>query len=201
MNDLGNYEPHDLVRIAKENVVTIYVNEFTEESFRDFRESFYRAEMTGQTILPIVIDSHGGFVHNLFAMIDLIKTSKIPVATIGMGKAMSSGAVLLAAGTKGYRYTSPLCRTMIHEVSDESWGKSSDIQASATEAQQLNDMLFESLDKCSGKPIGYWVSHVKEAKNADVFLTAEAAKSHGLVDIIGVPRINVKVDVETVLEI
>ncbi len=189
----------NLVSAAQKNIVTTYVNDFTEESYKEFRESILKAERTGQTIIPIIVDSHGGDVDALFAMLDLIKSAKIPVATIGVGKAMSAGSVLVSSGTKGMRYLSPLARIMVHEVSTIVFGKNSEITATAQEVDRMNEAFLRILDSNCEKQVGYWKSHLKEVKNANLFLTAEQSKDHGLIDIIGTPRILADVKVKTKL--
>src|SRR5690554_4690500 len=83
----------------------IWVTNFDTESVTDFYEKFveWEANPLVETI-PVYINSYGGQVFSLVAKRDLIKTSVKPVSTIAVGKAMSCGASLLAAGTKGYRF-------------------------------------------------------------------------------------------------
>jgi ATP-dependent Clp protease protease subunit len=197
-NDSGN-DVLDLTRAAEKNIVTVYVNDFTESSYKEFRSNVFKAEKSGQTVIPVIVDSYGGYVDALFAMVDVLQSVKLPVATIGTGKAMSCGSVLVSAGTKGYRYMSPLGRVMVHEVSSATWGKNSEIKASAKETERLNEVLLHLLDKHCEKPAGYWRSQLKENKNADLYLTAEQAKEHGLIDIIGTPRVTAEVKAKTKL--
>ena len=195
----GDEEFVDLCKIAEENTITIYVNDFTEESFREFRSDMIRAEKTGQTIIPIMIDSYGGSTDALFAMLDMVNSAKLPVATIGVGKVMSCGVVLLSAGDKGKRYLSPLARLMIHEISLMAEGKNEELQSTAIESNRVNEVMLDVLDANCDKQLGYWASHLKDAKNADLFLTARQAKNHGLIDIISLPRITAEVKSRTKL--
>lgn len=189
----------DLVKTAEKNIVTVYVNDLTEESYKSFRSSMLKAEKSGQTIIPIVIDSDGGVAESLFAMLDLITSIKLSIATIGTSKIKSAAVALLAAGTKGMRYVSPLSRIMVHEAACMVYGKNSEVKTTAHELDHINDIYFNLLDKYCGKQIGYWKSHLKEAKNADLYLTAEQAKEHGLIDVIGMPRITAEVKAKTKL--
>ena len=84
--------------------VIITVRDFDEENANSFIKEIGLAHNTGQPIIPVVIDSYGGDVYALNRMIDAIKHSELPVATIVEGKAMSCGAILMTFGTKGYRY-------------------------------------------------------------------------------------------------
>jgi ATP-dependent Clp protease, protease subunit len=189
----------NLVDEARSKIVVIYVQEFSDEANVVFRQGFVQAERSGQTLIPIIVDSYGGEGTSLLYMLDLINSSKLPVATIGMGKIMSAGSFLLACGTKGYRYISPYASVMIHEGSTFANGKNSDLQSSAKEIERVNNLLMRILDNKCGKEPGYWMSVLKENKNADFYLTAEQALDCGLVDHIGTPRIDVKMSVETVL--
>lgn len=189
----------DLIKSAKESIVTVYVNEFTEESAKEFRDEFLSAERSGQTIIPIVIDSYGGSVHALFHMIDLIKSATLPVATIATGKAMSCGIVLLSSGTKGYRFASENCSIMIHEVSSVNWGKNVELQNEAKETERLNNLLLKTLDENCDEDVGYWKKYLKEIGMVDLFLTGKQAKKHGLIDVVKVPRIEAELTVTTKL--
>ena len=76
--------------------VIIRVNKFDEKSAQEFSEKMSDAHNTGQPVIPIVIDSYGGQVYSLMAMISEIEHAELPVATIVEGKAMSCGAILFS---------------------------------------------------------------------------------------------------------
>ena len=103
--------------------IVIRVNKFDEESAAKFSAQMSAAQSTGQTMIPIVIDSYGGQVYSLMSMIANIKSSKIPVATIVEGKAMSCGALLFSYGVSGYRFMDKHATIMIHDVSSGARGK------------------------------------------------------------------------------
>ena len=187
----------DIVKDAKEDFVIIYVNDFTTDSFKDFQENFFSAERSGQTIVPIMIDSEGGDIYSLFSMIDMIRSSKLAVSTIGIGKAMSCGADLLAAGTKGYRYAAPLCSIMVHEGETATIGKPTDVKVNLKESDRVFKKTFDMLDVHCGKVVGYWSTILKEKMNADVYLTADEAKEHGIVDWVRLPRFEPEVKIKT----
>jgi ATP-dependent Clp protease, protease subunit len=87
------YTPSPLLKEVKfrsENLpVVVRVNKFDEKAAEDFSRSVARAQNTGQPVLPIIIDSYGGQVYSLMSMISDIQHSRLPVATIVQGKAMS----------------------------------------------------------------------------------------------------------------
>jgi ATP-dependent Clp protease protease subunit len=89
--------------------VIIRVNKFDEKSAQEFSEKMSDAHNTGQPVIPIVIDSYGGQVYSLMAMISEIEHAELPVATIVEGKAMSCGAILFSFGNKDMRFMDPEC--------------------------------------------------------------------------------------------
>ena len=97
--------------------VVIRVRKFDEPAAKAFSDEMARAQNSGQPIIPIIIDSYGGQVYSLMSMISDIKHSRIPVATIVQGKAMSCGAILFSFGAEGMRYMDPDATVMIHDVS------------------------------------------------------------------------------------
>ena len=187
----------DLIKDAREDLVVLYVNDFTVESYKDFQENFLKAEHSGQTVIPVYIDSCGGEINTLFAMIDLFNSSELPVCTIAIGRAQSCGADLLAAGTKGYRYASPLASIMIHEGEGGFVGKPSDIKTHAAEELRVVKTTFELLDNHCGQTLGYWEGILQSKNNPDLFMTSAEAQVHGLVDYVKVPRFQPEIMVKT----
>ena len=173
--------------------VSIYVNEFCEESVKIFIEDMTKALNTSQPIIPVYIDSYGGDVYALMAMIDVIKSSDKPVATICMGKAMSCGAVLLACGEKGHRYMSQNATVMIHDVSSFSEGKSEEIKSDAAETERLQKMFYKILDKECERKDGYFDKLVFNKGRSNLYLDAEQCLKHGLADEIKIPKFTVEI--------
>ena len=176
--------------------VVITVNDFTEEAVRSFMCQMSDAHNTGQHVIPIVIDSYGGLVHGLMAMISAIRSTNLPVATIIQGKAMSCGAVLASCGTPGYRFIDPLSTMLIHQVSAGAFGKIEEIKNKAAETDRLNKVLFSIMDKNAGKPPGYFWDLIHVNDHADIFLTAEDVIKHGLADHVRVPTLVTSIDVK-----
>jgi ATP-dependent Clp protease protease subunit len=180
----------------------IKVNKFDEESANNFIAGFNICLATGQPVIPILIDSYGGQVYALMSMLDMIKSSPVPVATVCMGKAMSCGAVLLTAGSEGMRYIAPHATVMIHEVSSGAHGKQREIEVDAKETERLNKILFDVMDKNVGQPKGYFYElYGQKTKFADWFITPEECLEHRIVNHIGVPVMESTVTVETKLSL
>lgn len=177
------------LNIAKEEGY-IWVTNFDENSLKDFYQKFEELEASPTVgIIPIVISSYGGEVFSMFAMRDLVKSSKKPVMTVVLGKAMSCGASLAAAGTKGMRFISPASCFMIHESSGGFHGKVSDIKNESEASVLLNEQMFDYLAKDSGNSVLTIKKHMHKKNNADWYLSPEEAVSLGFVDQIAIPRL------------
>lgn len=181
--------------------IVVTVNEFDEESVEDFREQFARAHEIKQPIIPVVIDSYGGEVYSLMAMISTIKNSDIPVATIVDGKAMSCGAILFSFGSEGRRYMDENATLMIHHVSFGVWNKLVEVEARVAQARLLNDRVYRLMAENCGQPAAYFLDLVEKNKgNADWYLTAKEARRHRLANHLRVPKLRTKVSVEITFE-
>lgn len=179
--------------------VTVYVNDFDEKSAKQFYEDFNRAQELNQEIIPIIIDSYGGLVDSLSVMIDIVKSSKIPVATIALGKAMSCGAFLLSCGATGMRYAAPNSRIMIHHVAGFAYGKTQDLKVSVEETERLQKLMFKIMDDNCSQSRNYFIDILKERGNTNWYLDPGEAKKHGLVDHIRIPSLTTNVSVKTEL--
>jgi len=173
--------------------VVITVNDFTEESAKEFSELMSMAHNTGQKVIPIVIDSYGGLVHSLMSMIADINASDLPVATIVKGKAMSCGAILATFGAEGMRYADPDATLMIHEVSLGAFGKTEEVTASAEEGRRLNEKVLKMMARNCGQDESYFIDQIHDRKHADWFLTADEAHQIGMVNHVRVPKMQLDV--------
>ena len=174
----------------------IVVNEFTEESAQAFRDKvFESAKGNPQEPIVIYIDSYGGEVYSLLAMISEIEASHKPVATIAIGKAISCGSILLGCGTQGYRFVDPNATIMIHDVTSGRRGKIEEIKASVKQAERLHKTVLTKLAKQSGyKDKDFFLKKITENKHADWYLSPNQAKKLKLVDHIGIPEFKVSLD-------
>jgi len=180
--------------------MVIEVNDFTEDSSRKFEEQMNAAQQTGQTIIPIMIDSYGGGVYSLLRMVDVIQNSRVPVATIVTGKAMSCGAVLYTMGKEGYRFAGKQATILIHDVSAGAEGKVPEMKVTVQEAERLNNLIFSLMAKNTGHPYDFFMKILKGKSNTDWFIPIDEAKSLNIVNKIGVPELKTRVDVKYILE-
>jgi len=175
--------------------VIVRVNEFNNKAAKEFAAQISAAHNTGQSVIPVIIDSYGGQVYSLMAMISSIRHAELPVATIIEGKAMSCGAILFSFGDEGMRFMDPDATLMIHDVSTSVWGKVEEIKADAAEAERLNQTVYKMMARNCGKRDDYFLDLIHERSHADWFLDAAETKSHNLANQIRVPKFNITVNV------
>ncbi|MBU1029251.1 ATP-dependent Clp endopeptidase proteolytic subunit ClpP [Patescibacteria group bacterium] len=130
--------------------------------------------------IKLYINSPGGSVTAGLAIYDTMQYIKPDVATICVGMAASMGAVLLAAGAKGKRFTLPNSEVMIHQVMGGAEGQATDIKIRAERILKMKDVLNEILAKHSGQKF----DKVEKDSDRDYFMSAEEAVKYGLVDKI-----------------
>ncbi len=180
--------------------VYVKVNHFNESGVKNFIDDFNKALNNSQHVVPILIDSYGGYVDSLLSMIDIIKSSSKPVATIVSGKAMSCGAILFSCGQEGMRWVAPNSRVMIHDVATGSHGKVEEIKADARETDRLNALVFKMMASNIGKPESYFLDLVHAHGHADWYLTAEECVKHNLANKIGLPKFYTNIKVESIFQ-
>jgi ATP-dependent Clp protease protease subunit len=126
----------------------------------------------------LYINSPGGLVTAGLGIYDTMQYVKPDISTLCIGQAASMGSFLLAAGTKGKRFSLPNSRVMVHQPSAGFQGQVTDIEIHANEVSSLKKRLNEIYSKHTGKS----VDEVKAALERDNFMTAEVAKNFGLID-------------------
>ena len=126
----------------------------------------------------LYINSPGGLVTAGLGIYDTMQYIKPDISTLCIGQAASMGSFLLAAGTKGKRFSLPNSRIMVHQPSAGFQGQATDIEIHANEVLSLKKRLNEIYSKHTGKS----VDEIKSALERDNFMTAETAKSFGLID-------------------
>ena len=132
--------------------------------------------------MKLYVNSDGGNLTDAFALMDVMRTSPVPIATVGMGNLMSSAFMIFAAGTKGQRAIAKNTSIMIHQFNHEYAGKYHDMKAYAEEIDRINYRMVAELARTSGlteQEVG-----TKLLKPSDVWLTAEQLVELGFADII-----------------
>lgn len=140
---------------------------------------FLEAENPDKDI-HLYINSPGGVVTAGMAIYDTMQYIKPDVSTICIGSCASMAAVLLTAGAAGKRYALPHSDVMIHQPLGGVQGQATEIEIHAREILRLREELNGILSRHSGQPI----EKIRIDTERDNFMTAEEAKSYGLIDSI-----------------
>jgi ATP-dependent Clp protease, protease subunit len=128
----------------------------------------------------LYINSPGGLVTAGMMIYDTMQYVRCDVATICMGQAASMAAWLLAAGTKGKRYSLPNARIMLHQPLGGFQGQATDIDIHAKEILKTRDRMNELL----AKHTGHEINKIKHDTERDFFMSAAEAKEYGVIDEI-----------------
>ena len=130
--------------------------------------------------IHMYINSPGGVVTAGLAIYDTMQYIRPPVQTFCVGQAASAASLLLMAGAKGQRFALPNSRILVHQPSASYYGQAADIARHATEIIKLKRRLNEIYAKHTGQT----VEAVEKMLDRDTYLTAEEAKTFGLIDKI-----------------
>jgi ATP-dependent Clp protease protease subunit len=128
--------------------------------------------------ISIYVNSPGGSVYAGLAIYDTMQFIKPDVQTIGVGVAMSMGALLLCGGAAGKRMALPNSKILIHQVSGGFQGQATDIEIHAKEIIDVRRRLDEIIAKHTGQPL----EKVAKDTERDYFMSAQEAKEYNLVD-------------------
>lgn len=130
--------------------------------------------------ISFYINSPGGVVTSGLSIYDTMQFIKCPVTTLCVGQAASMGSLLLCAGEAGHRMCLPNARVMVHQPSGGFRGQATDILIHAREIESIKQRLNEIYVKHTGRDI----EEIRDALERDNFMTAEAARDFGLVDMV-----------------
>ena len=142
--------------------------------------------------ITIYIDTYGGSIDAALLMYDAIKTCCCPIITVGIGKVMSAGVLLLASGEPGSRFITEHTRVMVHEISGGTWGSLSEMETSIDEVRRLQETYIDILIKELGITKKELLSDMRKTK----FMTAEEAIKYGIVDKVVPARKSKKAYIE-----
>jgi ATP-dependent Clp protease protease subunit len=130
--------------------------------------------------ISLYINSPGGSVTAVLAILDTMNFVKPDVATVCVGMAASAAAVILAAGQKGKRFALPNAEVMIHQPWGGAQGQATDIEITAKHIIATRERLNKILSKATGQPL----EKVEKDVDRDYFMMAEDAKKYGIIDDI-----------------
>lgn len=134
--------------------------------------------------IRLYINSPGGSVSSALAIYDTVQYLKSDVSTICIGLAASAAAILLSSGTKGKRFALPNADILIHQVMGGASGQAVDVAIASKHILQIKDRINKILSKHTGQKI----EKIEKDTDRDFFMTAEEAKTYGIVDKIIVSK-------------
>ena len=166
----------------------ILSGEIREEMTAGFLEQMTALERVDMDApIAIYIDTYGGNVRAALAMYDMIRICACPIETVGIGKVMSAGVLLLAAGDRGSRYLTSNCGLMIHQISGGVFGTVSEMETNIKETQYLQNLYAGILSKHCNVPKNKIVKDMQ----TDNYMTAKQAIQYGIADMILPSRKNI----------
>jgi ATP-dependent Clp protease protease subunit len=168
------------------NNVHIFMEDFNNKSVKPVIEWILRKNLAPTKDRPrhltLMINSPGGQVHSAFALIDVMKGSKIPVHTVGLGMIASCGLLTFIAGEKGFRTITPNTSILSHQYSWGSYGKEHELFARVREFELSTERMLAHYKSCTGMTEKQIRQYLLPAE--DVWLSADEAVKHGLADKI-----------------
>tara|TARA_R100000458_G_scaffold58164_1_gene65642 strand:+ start:639 stop:1289 length:651 start_codon:yes stop_codon:yes gene_type:complete len=182
----------DLIQARTEDIPEsrsiMFVGEVTEEKAAEFISALLVLAQTKDEEderaddIKIYINTYGGSADEMFAIYDVMNWCKefCDVQTIGIGKVMSAGTLILAAGTKGKRYLSSHCRVMIHSVNGGQVGDLHNLKNEMEQIAGLQDSYIQAMSSETNMTKRQIQTLIN--KKINVYLDAEEAIGKGLAD-------------------
>jgi len=134
--------------------------------------------------IKLYVSTYGGSADDMAALVDIMNVVKkdCPIQTVGIGKVMSAGVLILASGTKGERYIGKNCRVMIHSVIAGNHGSLHNLENELSEIKKMQDIYLQSLVDATSMSKKQLKSFMRRKQN--VYLNAEEAINLGIADKI-----------------
>lgn len=165
-------------RLLKERIIFLVgpINDALANSV--IAQMLFLASKDPKKDIQLYINTPGGSVTSGLAIYDTMQYVKCPVATICFGLAASMGAVLLAAGERGKRYALPNAEILLHQVAGGATGAAVEIEITAKQIIKIKNKLNSIISQRTKQPL----EKVERDTDRDFYLSAEEAKSYGLID-------------------
>lgn len=183
--DKGEERVYDLYsRLLRDKVVFVrgVINQDLADSV--VAQLLFLESVDKESDICMYINSPGGEIDAMYAILDCMHYVTPDIATIGFGRCISAGSLILASGTKGKRSVLPNTNIMIHELSGGVSGKAGDMRGTYKHIE----FLYEKMSRQYAQITGQKLIKVKKDMARDHFLTAEEAIKYGLIDTIMTKR-------------
>ena len=177
----GKTPPTDEADLYKSGIY-LFMDAVTSDTCKDSIEFILKqnTEKKKQKRLQFMICSPGGSMRDCFALIDIMKGSRIPIHTVGLGMIASCGLLLFITGEKGHRVLTPNTSILSHQFSWGSHGKEHELFAQVVEFELSTKRMIEHYKKCTGLT----EKQIREflLPPEDIWLSANEAKKLGICD-------------------
>ena len=174
----GDDSEADLYKLG----IYLFMDVVSPDTCKDAMEFILKqnAEKKRKKKLQLMICSPGGDMPSCFALIDIMKGSRIPIHTVGLGCIASCGLLLFITGEKGYRVLTPNTSILSHQFSWGNWGKEHELFAQVKEFELSTKRMLDHYQKCTGLT----EKQIREflLPPEDVWLSAKEAKKLGICD-------------------
>jgi ATP-dependent Clp protease protease subunit len=180
--DTTNKEPSQLLQ---ESGMYVFMDEVNAETIKPVVEWILFANHVAKRKkkeLLLMICSEGGSVEHAFALIDVMRSSTIPIKTVGLGTIASSGLLIFLSGNRGRRILTPNTSILSHQYSAYSEGKHHELFSITKEFNLVNERMVEHYKETTG--LDEATIKTQLLPSSDVWLSAEEAMSMGICDYI-----------------
>lgn len=166
------------------NSFALLMDEIDDDSAKEIIQWIIEANFSEENpdVLNLIICSPGGALSSAFAIIDVMRSSHIPIRTIGLGQIASAGLMIFMAGTKGCRVLTPNTSIMSHAWSGGSLGKSHELFAAGKEFVLTNQRMIGHYMKHTGLKEKDVLKYLLPPQ--DVYISADEALNLGLCDVV-----------------
>jgi ATP-dependent Clp protease protease subunit len=182
---IDNDESLSYSEALQESGIYVFMDNVTSESVKPIIEWILyenHISKTRKSELLLMVCSEGGDLSAAFALIDTMKSSKIPIKTVGLGLIASCGLLIFISGQKGRRFLTPNTSILSHQFSAGSEGKSHELFATMREFELTNKRILDHYKLCTGLDESTIMSQLLPAQ--DVWLNHDAALKLNLCDYI-----------------
>jgi len=165
-------------RLLKERIIFLGapINDLVASSV--IAQMLFLASKYPKKDIQLYLNTPGGTVTSGLAIYDTMQYVKCPISTVCVGMAASMGAVLLAGGAKGKRFSLPSSQILLHQPMGGAQGQAVEIEITAKQIVKIRERLNNILAKHTGQEM----EKVEKDTDRDFYLTAQEAKEYGLID-------------------
>lgn len=142
---MGIKIPRIPMMMGNDSRLVYLVGNVDEDSIQEVQQQLLDLSAENKNPIHLVVSTYGGAVHEMFSLYDVMRFIPAPVYTVGLGKVMSAGSLILASGTSGHRMIGRSTRVMIHALSAGFIGNLFELANELEEVQKLQDMYIERM--------------------------------------------------------